>query len=93
MAPQSQEKTIRVGLLVASAAVVLMVFLFFIGSEQKMNMTLLRERGWLDVPIVYRDGRRAILAFEKGPVGERAFRRAFAAWDGPNSPSRRCPGT
>src|SRR5437588_1756427 len=36
MAPQSQEKTIRVGLLVASAAVVLMVFLFFIGSEQKI---------------------------------------------------------
>src|SRR4029077_10218210 len=36
MAPQSQEKSIRVGLLVASAAVVLMVFLFFIGSEQKI---------------------------------------------------------
>jgi phospholipid/cholesterol/gamma-HCH transport system substrate-binding protein len=36
MAAQSQEKTIRVGLLVASAAVVLMVFLFFIGSEQKI---------------------------------------------------------
>ena len=36
MAPQSQEKTIRVGLLVAAAAVVLMVFLFFIGSEQKI---------------------------------------------------------
>src|SRR5438874_636005 len=36
MAPQSQEKTIRVGLLVASAALVLMVFLFFIGSEQKV---------------------------------------------------------
>src|ERR1700694_980163 len=36
MAPQSQEKTIRVGLLVASAGLVLMVFLFFIGSEQKI---------------------------------------------------------
>src|SRR4029077_10476754 len=36
MAPQSQEKTIRVGLLVSAAAVVLMVFLFFIGSEQKV---------------------------------------------------------
>jgi phospholipid/cholesterol/gamma-HCH transport system substrate-binding protein len=36
MAPKSQEKTIRVGLLVSAAAVVLMVFLFFIGSEQKV---------------------------------------------------------
>src|ERR1044071_9637317 len=36
MAPQKKEKTIRVGLLVAGAAFVLMVFLFFIGSEQKI---------------------------------------------------------
>jgi phospholipid/cholesterol/gamma-HCH transport system substrate-binding protein len=36
MAPQKKEKTIRVGLLVAGAAIVLMVFLFFIGSEQKI---------------------------------------------------------
>ena len=36
MAPKSQEKTIRVGLLVSAAALVLMVFLFFIGSEQKV---------------------------------------------------------
>ena len=33
---RSREKTIRVGLLVTVAAVVLMVFLFFIGSEQKI---------------------------------------------------------
>src|SRR5437660_10145118 len=36
MAPKTQEKTIRVGLLVSAAALVLMVFLFFIGSEQKV---------------------------------------------------------
>ncbi len=36
MAPKQKEKTIRVGALVTSAAVVLMVFLFFIGSEQKI---------------------------------------------------------
>ena len=33
-----------------------------------------------DVPIVYTDGRRAILAVEKGTPGERAFKEAFAAW-------------
>jgi len=36
MAVKGKEKTIRVGALVTSAAVVLMVFLFFIGSEQKV---------------------------------------------------------
>lgn len=36
MAKSTTEKTARVGLLVASALVILMVFLFFIGSEQKI---------------------------------------------------------
>jgi phospholipid/cholesterol/gamma-HCH transport system substrate-binding protein len=36
MAPTPKNKTIRVGLLVSSALIVLMVFLFFIGSEQKI---------------------------------------------------------
>jgi phospholipid/cholesterol/gamma-HCH transport system substrate-binding protein len=34
--PTSREKTIRVGLLVSGALLVLMVFLFFIGAEQKI---------------------------------------------------------
>jgi phospholipid/cholesterol/gamma-HCH transport system substrate-binding protein len=36
MAPKPKEKTIRVGLLVAAALLVLMIFVFFIGSEQKI---------------------------------------------------------
>ncbi len=36
MATKSKEKTIRVGLLVAASALVLMIFVFFIGSEQKI---------------------------------------------------------
>ena len=36
MATKQKESTLRVGALVTSAAVVLMVFLFFIGSEQKI---------------------------------------------------------
>jgi len=36
MAKTTKDKTIRVGLLVSSALVILMVFLFFIGSEQKI---------------------------------------------------------
>jgi phospholipid/cholesterol/gamma-HCH transport system substrate-binding protein len=36
MAKKSNDKTIRVGLLVTGALVILMLFLFFIGSEQKI---------------------------------------------------------
>src|SRR5882724_235008 len=36
MATKSKEKTIRVGLLVAASLLVLMIFVFFIGSEQKI---------------------------------------------------------
>jgi phospholipid/cholesterol/gamma-HCH transport system substrate-binding protein len=36
MAKTSNEKSIRVGLMVSAALVILMVFLFFIGSEQKI---------------------------------------------------------
>jgi hypothetical protein len=32
------------------------------------NLQLMRERTWFDVPIVYSDGRRAILAVEKGDI-------------------------
>src|SRR6267378_2892461 len=36
MAPKPKEKTIRVGLLFAASLLVLMIFVFFIGSEQKI---------------------------------------------------------
>ena len=44
------------------------------------NVNLLKERPWLDLPIVYDSGRRAILAVEKGETGIAAFTTAFAAW-------------
>jgi hypothetical protein len=44
------------------------------------NIQLLKERSWFDIPVVYGNGRRAILAMEKGTPGERAFAEAFAAW-------------
>ena len=44
-------------------------------------MQLLKERSWLDIPVVYTNNRRAILALEKGTPGERAFADAFRAWE------------
>ncbi|WP_291868813.1 hypothetical protein [Bradyrhizobium sp.] len=59
--------------------------LFLVGlsnieSERARNVQLLKERSWFDVPLVYVNQRRAIIAIEKGAPGERAFNEAFAAW-------------
>jgi hypothetical protein len=51
-----------------------------IESDMQRNLQLLKERSWFDIPIVYNNNRRAILAMEKGTPGERAFAEAFAAW-------------
>ncbi|BCP54920.1 hypothetical protein K32_35370 [Kaistia sp. 32K] len=44
------------------------------------NVALLRERNWIDLPIVYNNDQRAILTFEKGTPGQRVFDKAMAAW-------------
>jgi hypothetical protein len=49
-------------------------------SDVGRNIQLLKERSWFDIPIVYKNNRRAILAMEKGGPGEKAFNDAFAAW-------------
>jgi hypothetical protein len=51
-----------------------------VDSERQRNLQLLKERSWFDVPLVYTNQRRAIIAIEKGAPGERAFNEAFAAW-------------
>ena len=51
-----------------------------VDSDVQRNMQLLKERSWFDIPIVYADGKRAILAIEKGTPGERAFNTAFSTW-------------
>ena len=49
-------------------------------ADRVRNLQLLKERSWFDVPLVYVNQRRAIIAIEKGAPGERAFNDAFAAW-------------
>ena len=49
-------------------------------TDMQRNLQLLKERSWFDIPVVYSNNRRAILAMEKGTPGERAFNDAFAAW-------------
>lgn len=49
-------------------------------ADKERNLQLLKERGWFDIPVVYNNNRRAILAMQKGTPGERAFTDAFNAW-------------
>jgi hypothetical protein len=49
-------------------------------ADMQRNLQLLKERGWFDIPIVYNNTRRAILAMEKGTPGARVFAEAFATW-------------
>jgi hypothetical protein len=51
-----------------------------VDADRDRNIQLLKERSWFDIPVVYGNNRRAILALEKGTPGERAFADAFAAW-------------
>src|SRR5712672_1786275 len=51
-----------------------------VDTDRARNLQLLKERSWFDLPLVYANQRRAIIAIEKGAPGERAFNEAFATW-------------
>lgn len=68
------------GLAVKVTAGFFLVGLSAVDSDLQRNLQLLKERAWFDIPIVYNNGRRAILAIEKGTPGERAFQEAFSSW-------------
>jgi Caspase domain len=52
-----------------------------VDADRQRNLELLKQREWFDIPFVYANKRRGILAIEKGPSGDRAFADALAAWD------------
>lgn len=45
-----------------------------------LNTQLLQNSSWIDVPIVYGTGKRALLTLEKGGTGTRVFTEAFKDW-------------
>ena len=69
------------GLGVKVASNLFLITLSTVEGDIERNIQLMNEQSWFDIPILYDDGRRAIIAIEKGPLGERAFSEAFAiAW-------------
>jgi hypothetical protein len=75
------------GIPLAGLSVRVMQGFFLIGlsaidADRDRNVQVLRAQQWMDIPFVYNNGRRAVLAFEKGGAGEKAMAEAFAAWGG-----------
>lgn len=71
------------GLVGASAKVSDNFFWIALGgaeSDRQRNVKYLRERGWFDVPLLYENGRRAILTIEKAGAGDRVVSDALTAW-------------
>lgn len=46
-----------------------------------LNLRLLRERNWIDLPVSYGNGRRALLTMEKGSTGAEVFDQVIRAWE------------
>jgi hypothetical protein len=57
-----------------------LVGLSAVDADVQRNIDLLKTRDWMDIPVVYVSGKRAILAMEKGIAGSRVFEEAFRAW-------------
>lgn len=49
-------------------------------DAMKTNLELLATRDWIDIPVSYRNGRRALLTMQKGPEGRAAFDAALKDW-------------
>lgn len=48
--------------------------------EMEANMQLFRRMKWIDIPIVYGSGRRALVTMERGIPGDKVFEDAMRAW-------------
>jgi hypothetical protein len=49
-------------------------------DARKANTELMKTRSWIDIPITYRNNRRALITIEKGATGTDAFDKVMAEW-------------
>lgn len=57
-----------------------MVALNDLEEARRENTELLRNRNWIDIPVVYSNGRQALITLEKGASGTEVFNQALDAW-------------
>jgi hypothetical protein len=80
-----QKETAR-GVPLAGLAVKVTSDSFLVGlsnvkTDMLKNLQLIREGKWIDIPLIYSDGKRAILAVEIGPTGTKALADGLAKWE------------
>ncbi|MBX3538318.1 MAG: histidine kinase [Chelatococcus sp.] len=51
-----------------------------LSADMERNASLLKSQAWIDLPLRFANGRRAVLAFEKGVSGDQAINEAFRLW-------------
>ncbi|MPT23219.1 MAG: DUF3530 family protein [Starkeya sp.] len=69
-----------VGLAVRVAPNYFLIGLSSLPTDVQRNLGFIISRNWLDLPLVFENGRRAILVLDKGGAGQAAFRQAYTAW-------------
>lgn len=50
------------------------------GADAGQNLKLLKDRPWIDIPIIMTGRSRSILAIEKGTTGQAALNHALVSW-------------
>src|SRR5262249_28485912 len=51
-----------------------------IPTDVTANVSLLRDKPFIDLPLAYKSGQRAYITIEKGQPGAATFAKAIAAW-------------
>ena len=49
-------------------------------EQESQNLALMRDGAWFDMPILFADGTRALITFEKGIPGDQVFETVLAGW-------------
>ncbi|MHA1189879.1 MAG: hypothetical protein ACTSSQ_05395 [Alphaproteobacteria bacterium] len=49
-------------------------------EQESQNLSLMRDGAWFDMPILFKDGTRALITFEKGIPGDQVFETVLASW-------------
>jgi hypothetical protein len=68
------------GISVNAAPNFFLIGLSAIELDAEQNIRLLRGRSWFDIPVAYKNRSRAVLAIEKGAIGEKIIADALDHW-------------
>ena len=49
-------------------------------SAVENNLALMTRQTWIDIPLTYKSGRRALISIEKGIPGDKVFQDVLKAW-------------